>query len=155
LRQEADPAYGRGMRPALLLPIVLAFASCSGSGAEDDPPRVTVQDAVVTLPAVPGRPGAAYFTLESNAPAALVSVASPRAARIELHEAGMRPAARFALRPGEALRFEPGGRHAMLFGLDPALRPGDRLALTFTFDGAPSVSAQAEVRGPGDVHAGH
>jgi hypothetical protein len=142
------------VRAAFLLPIFLAFASCGGGGADPDP-RVAVHDAVVTLPAVPGRPGAAYFTLESNAPAALVAVASPRAARVELHEAGMRPAARFALSPGEPLPFNPGGRHAMLFGLDPALRVGETLTLTFTFEGGPPVSAQAEIRAPGDVHGGH
>ena len=140
------------MRMAFLVPFLLPLASCGGNARA---PQVTVEEAVVTLPAVPGRPGAAYFTLESEAPASLVAVASPRAARIELHEAGMRPAARFALRSGESLRFEPGGRHAMLFGLDPALRPGERLALTFTFEGAPPATAEAEVRGPGDVHAGH
>ena len=152
MRQEARAAYGRAMRTTLLLSILLALAGCGGNAAS---PQVTVDDAIVTLPAVPGRPGAAYFTLESSAPAALVSVSGARAARIELHEAGMRPAARFALSPGEALRFEPAGRHAMLFGLDPALRPGDRLALTFAFEGAPPVTAEAEVRAPGDVHAGH
>jgi copper(I)-binding protein len=143
------------MRTALLLPIFLALASCRGGGGEPAPPQVAVEDAVVTLPAVPGRPGAAYFTLESEAPAALVAVAARRAARIELHEEGMRPAARFALTAGEPLVFAPGGRHAMLFGLDSALRPGDRLALTFSFEGAPPVTAEAEVRAPGDVHAGH
>jgi len=143
------------MRAATLLPIFLGLVSCSAGGDDAGPPRVAVEDAVVTLPAVEGRPGAAYFTLESAAPAALLAVASPRATRIELHEAGMRPATRFALRAGETLRFEPGGRHAMLFGLDSALRPGQRLTLTFTFDGAPPATAEAEVRGPGDVHAGH
>lgn len=152
MRQEARAAYGRAMRAVLLVPIFLALASCGGDAGA---PQVTVTGAVATLPAIPGRPGAAYFTLESNVPAALVSVASPRAARIELHESGMRPAARFALSPSEPLRFEPGGRHAMLFGFDPALRPGGRLTLTFTFDGAPPTTVQAEVRAPGDVHAGH
>lgn len=152
MRQEAGSAYGRAMRTAFLLPISLALASCNGDAGA---PQATVTGAIATLPAVPGRPGAAYFTLESEVPVALVSVASPRAARIELHEAGMRPAPRFALSPGAPLRFEPGGRHAMLFGLDAALRPGERLTLTFTFEGAPPVSAQAEVRAPGDVHAGH
>jgi copper(I)-binding protein len=143
------------MRTAFLLPVFLLLACCDGNGGEPGPSQVAVEDAVVTLPAVPGRPGAAYFTLESEAPAALVAVASPRAARIELHEAGMRPAARFTLAAGAPLVFAPGGRHAMLFGLDSALRPGDHLALTFTFEGAPPVTAEAEVRAPGDVHAGH
>ena len=91
----------------------------------------------------------------------LHGIASPRAERIELHETrsegGMsRMAAleRVAVGDGE-VRFEPGGKHAMLFGVDPALKVGDRISLTFTFEGAPSVTVDAEVRGPGQAHAGH
>ena len=111
---------------------------------------------MVTLPAAAGRPGAGYFQLEANRAARLVSVTSPSARRIELHETGMRPAASFALTPEEPLHFSPGGRHAMLFDLDPALRPGAKVTLTFTFEGGPPpVTAEAEVRGPGDVPAHH
>lgn len=131
----------------------LLLAGC-GSG-EPAAPRVEVADAIVTLPAAAGRPGAAYFTLESNAPARLTAVASPAAGRIELHEAGMRLAPAFDLAAGTPLRFAPGGRHAMLFDLEPALRPGGRIALIFTFEGAPPVTAEAELRAPGDVHRGH
>ncbi|HEY0011638.1 MAG TPA: copper chaperone PCu(A)C [Allosphingosinicella sp.] len=132
----------------------LALISC-GPG-ESGPPQVTAEHAVVTLPAAAGRPGAAYFQLETNRPARLVSVASPSARRIELHEEGMRPAASFALTPDEPLHFRPGGRHAMLFDLDPALRPGGRVTLTFTFEGGPApVVAEAEVRAPGDVPPHH
>ena len=41
----------------------------------------------------------------------------------------------------------------MLFDLDPGLRVGDRLTLTFRFDPAPPAIVEADVRGPGD--AGH
>jgi hypothetical protein len=143
------------MRIALLLPILLGLASCDRSGGESAAPRVAVENAVVTLPVLPGRPGAAYFTLEANATAVFIAVASPRASRVELHDEGMRRAAGFRLIAGEPLAFAPGGRHAMLFGLDPTLRPGDRLALTFSFEGAPPVTAGAQVRAPGDVHGAH
>jgi len=114
--------------------------------------RVTAEDVVVTLPAVAGRPGAAYFRLETSGEGVrLTGISSAAVERVELHEAGMRPVATIALPPGEPLAFEPGRRHAMLFGLDPSLRPGASIALTFTFDGARPVTAQAQVRGPGDV----
>ena len=145
------------MRAASILAIALALASCGRGGGEDGGagPRVIVEHASVTLPAVPGRPGAAYYTLESNAGAALVGIASPRFERAELHDAGMRPAARFPISADAPLVFAPGGRHAMLYGLDAALRPGDRIALIFTFEGAPAVTATAEVRAPGDVVGDH
>jgi hypothetical protein len=135
---------------------LIAAASLAACGPEPAAPQVTAEDAVVTLPAVTGRPGAGYFSLHSNWEGVrLVGISSPQAERVELHEAGMRETASVALTSGEALRFEPGGRHAMLYGLDPALRPGARIRLTFRFEGAPEATAEAEVRAPGDVHPGH
>jgi copper(I)-binding protein len=58
---------------------------------------------------------------------------------------------------GAALEFKPGGKHAMLFGLDPALKPGAKVPLTFTFQTAPPVTVRATVHAPGGGggHANH
>ena len=143
------------------VPILAMLLLAAGCSREPDPPRVEVERAVVTLPAVPGRPGAGYFMLRTNHdPTRLVGIDSPRVGRIELHEtvehrgmARMTPIADASFSPGTPLHFAPGGRHAMLFDMDPALRVGDRLELTFRFDPAPPVAVEAEVRAPGD--AGH
>ncbi len=125
-------------------------------------PVVEVEDAVVTLPAVPDRPGAAYFTLRTNNdPMRIVSVTSPRIQRIELHEtreengvSRMAPIIDGRFPSGGELEFKPGGRHAMLFGIDPSLKAGGKIPLIFTFDPAPAVTVEAEVNGPGG-HFGH
>ena len=144
------------MRCLVTTALAAAFTLASCGSGEDAPPQVTAQHAVVTLPAAAGRPGAAYFQLETNRAARLTGVTSNSARRIELHEEGMRPTASFALTPDAPLHFRPGGRHAMLFDLDPALRPGAKVTLTFTFEGGPPpVTAEAEVRAPGDVAAHH
>ena len=138
---------------------LLILVACQGAPQQ---PAVPVTDAVVTVPAVPGGPGAGYFTLRgTGGGGTLQSISSPRVERIELHETrsenGMTRMAAIERTPvtnGE-VRFEPGGKHAMLFGVDPALKVGDRLALTFTFEGAPAVTVEADVRGPGQAHAGH
>jgi hypothetical protein len=112
----------------------------------------------MTLPAVRGRPGAAYFTLRASVPARLNGVTSSRVQRIELHEsmaAGMEPLKDSAIAAGATLDFAPGGRHAMLFGVDPALKVGARAPLVFNFEGAPAVTVEAEVLGPGGAHASH
>ncbi len=140
------------LRPAATIAITLALAGCGGSG---DAGGIAVENAIVTLPAASGGPAAGYFTLESDAPARLTGIDTARASRVELHEPGMRRVQSLALAPGEPLVFAPGGRHAMLYELDPPLRPGGRIALTFSFEGAPPMTAQAEVRAPGDVHGGH
>lgn len=139
---------------------LLALAGCD-SGPPG--PNVSVEEAWVQLPAVPGRPGAAYFTLVANeGPARLVSVSSPRVQRIELHGtstengvARMRPLENPAFPDDLELVFAPGGNHAMLFELDPALKPGDRIPLTFTFDPAPPVTVDAKARAFSEGHGGH
>lgn len=143
------------MRLILATTLVLALAACGQAPAPG--PQVGVEDAFVTLPAVRSRPGAGYFTVRAGSePTRLTGVASPRVQRIELHDmtmAGgvmqMGPLRDTRIPAKGALTFAPGGKHAMLFGIDPALKPGDRLALTFSFEGAPAVTVQAEVRGPG------
>ena len=144
------------------VPMIMTLIGCDA--AVSNRSTVTVADARVTLPAVRGRPGAAYFTLRGgDRPARLVRITADRAERIELHETRtiggvMRMAAlgETQVPAGATIAFGPGGRHAMLFGLDPVLRPGDRVRLTFSFEQAPPVTVQADVRAPGDAaHSGH
>jgi copper(I)-binding protein len=141
---------------------LLICASLAACNTRPEEPRVKVEGAVVHLPAVKGRPGAAYFTLRTNNdPTKLVSVASPNIERVELHDSvttnGVSRMQRVeALSFGKALELEPGGRHAMLFGLDVKLKPGATIPLTFTFEPAPPVSVEAKVVGPGGgSHAAH
>jgi copper(I)-binding protein len=62
----------------------------------------------------------------------------------------MRQLAGIALPAGETIAFAPGGKHLMIFGLDPKLKPRDRLRLTFRFRAAPPVEAEARLVGPAD-----
>jgi hypothetical protein len=144
------------MRP--YVPIIAALFALPGSGCAPDPPGATVEDAVVTLPAVRGSPGAAYFTIRTNRPARLTGVSSPAIGRIELHESmatggmnAMGPLRDTGVSPGAPMLFEPGGRHAMLFDIAPSVRVGQSLTMTFAFDRLPPVSIEAEVRAPGGV----
>ena len=142
----------RRLVPALA--ITLTLASCSAPA----PDGVAVEDAIITLPAVRGRPGAAYFRLQANTEnVALTGISSPRIGRIELHEtmthgtmSSMRPTGEIAL-GREPIAFAPGSRHAMLFDIEPGVAVGSRLPLTFAFRGALAVTVEAEVRAPGDV----
>lgn len=143
-----------------LVPALAALLELSACGGAPGEPAARIENPFVTLPAVPGRPGAAYFTIRSNGPARLTAVGSPQIGRIELHEsmeAGgmsrMAPLHNPALGPDAPLVFAPGGRHAMLYDIAPSVRAGQHLTLTFTFDSLPPVTIEAEVRGPGDVAA--
>ena len=144
-------------RSFALLAAVLLAAACQEGPRSDAP---AVEEAWINLPAVPGRPAAAYFTLVGGAAdAQLVSIVSEAAERIELHEtmtghqgmSGMRPLATVDVPAGERVAFEPGGRHAMLFGIKPSVRVGESTPLSFRFADGRTVAVEAEVRAPGDV----
>ena len=147
------------------------FALLAGTmaltGCHRPPPdgAVRVSHVWVRLPAVKSRPGGAYFRMEAGSEGTrLAGVSSPAVRWIELHETQMkgrttkmkqRKEVEFPSR-GE-LVFEPGGRHAMLFGINPRVKAGDRIPLTFSFNVAPPITVEAEVRAAGDEapHAGH
>lgn len=142
---------------------LLSLAACDKAPAPA--PGVAVTEAWARLPAVQGRPGAAYFTIENNGPAArLVGVTSPDAQRIELHDSReeggimrMEPLHDLAIPANGSLSFEPGGKHAMLFDIAPKIQRGGTIRLTFTFDSAPTATIEASVVAAGDdpAHQGH
>ena len=147
----------------VLTATALLLAALAGCNRAPEEPRVRVQHVAVTLPAIPGRPGAAYFSLKTNTnPTNLIGVTSPLVQRIELHESrssggvsSMKPLEETVFPGRGVLAFEPGGKHAMLFGIDEAVQPGGKIPLTFTFDPAPAVTVEAEVHGPGGGHEKH
>jgi len=136
-----------------------ALSACGGS--EPTPPAPPAGPAAsVRLPAVPGRPAAGYFELRVEGDrGALLSVTSPQAGRIELHETmthgnmtSMRPIDRLPVRDGETLSFRPGGRHLMLFDIDRRVAAGGGIDLVLHFErGEPVTLAARLVPTGGDV----
>jgi copper(I)-binding protein len=134
---------------ATLLPLLLLAASCGNDRREP-----AVEEAWIRLPAANGQPGAAYFRLEGNIEGTrLTGITSPLIRRVELHETVERKGiSRMEKRkdvefPSRgALVFEPGGRHAMLFGIGRSVVAGGTVPLTFSFNTAPPVTVDAEVR---------
>lgn len=122
-------------------------------------------DAWVRLPAVAGRPGAAYFTVKGGAQAtSLVAVSSPLAIRAEIHEMKhegemmtMAPVKDVAIAAGGTVEFKPGGKHVMLFDLSPTVRAGGTIPLRLSFADGKAIEVNAAVRAAGDAadHSGH
>ncbi|HEU4960553.1 MAG TPA: copper chaperone PCu(A)C [Sphingomonas sp.] len=130
----------------------LTLTSCGS------PKQVAVEHAWVRLPAVADRPAAAYFELHGGpADTILVGVDSPDAARAEMHESkvengisSMAPLPQVDLPAGQTVAFAPGGKHVMLFGLNPGIAPGGTVRLHFTFadgrtldEAVPAIAANA------------
>lgn len=136
-------------RTVPILAALLTLTACGGP-AEEEP---AAPAATVRLAAVPGRPAAGYFTLRIEGDkGALVSVRSPQAGRIEMHEtmqngsmSAMRPLARIAVRTGETLSFTPGGRHLMIHDLDRNVPAGSRIDLILHFERGADETLSAEL----------
>ena len=160
-RAKPQPEMRRLAPPAIAALLALGLAGCTPA-PPPPPPQLSVDAAWVRLPAVPGRPGAAYFTLHGGAtPARLLAVTSDKVATIELHESmgsgdkmggmmTMRPIAGVDLPPGATIAFAPQGRHAMLFGIAPDVAAGASLPLAFRFADGTRLTASARTLAAGD-----
>nr|WP_170841829.1 copper chaperone PCu(A)C [Sphingomonas gellani] len=132
-------------------------------GACSAPPKLSVDNAWVRLSAVPNGPAAAYFTLHGGrTDATLISVSADVAVRSEMHESmtgargmsGMHPLDRVVVPAEGDVAFAPGGRHVMLFNVNPGIRPGGhRVLLTLTFADGRRLQRNATVLGAGDEAA--
>lgn len=140
-----------------ILALPLALAACQ-QAAEPG-----VADSWVRLAAVPGRPAGGYLTIRGGpTDATLVGISSPAARRIELHEsmaAGggamqgmtMRPIGQVAVPAGGTVRFAPGGKHLMIFDVDPGVKPGTTIRLTLTFADGKTLTGDARTIAAGDA----
>lgn len=129
-------------------------ASDTSTAGPESAPGIVVTDAMVRLPAVPGTPGAAYFTVSqgSGAPRKIASVYVEGAERAEMHEtattngiSSMQQVKDVPIEAGKSVEFKPGGRHVMLFEVADTLKPGTTTELTITLDNGDKVSVPAKV----------
>ena len=139
----------------------LSLLAACGSGekapsAGDAIPTVAVADALCR-PTPNGRHmTACYLTLTASGADRLVSVSSPRAGRIEIHESRMEGGMMMMtelreglpLPAGQPVELKPGGNHLMLLGVAEPMVEGETVALTLTFEKAAAMGVHAPVRTP-------
>lgn len=134
----------------LILPALLLLAGCKG---HDAAPKVS--QAWIRLPAVPGQPAAAYFTLRADGET-LVRIETTMAKRTEMHETMAGEHAMMTMAPLDhvdvhgTVTFAPVGKHAMIFGLDPVVTPGTAVPLRFGFASGKTAEAEAKTVAAGD-----
>lgn len=152
---------------ALLSPIAVAACGQGDGKAASAASTVTVTDAICR-PTPNGRQmTGCYLTLKASADDRLLSIASPAASRVEIHESkiesGMMMMTELrdgvALPAGQTVELKPGGNHVMLLGVADPLTTGETVSLTLTFATAAPVEVVAAVAQPaagGEAHAaGH
>jgi copper(I)-binding protein len=143
-----------GLSACLIAVMLLGASLFGGTSVMSQTGTPSVSNAWVRLPAATGRPGAGYMVVQGGAQAdALVSASSPSAERVEMHSMStdggvmrMRAEPSIAIPAGQSVAFQPGGNHLMLFGLDPRLKPGERVQLTLRFQSGATVNVQAQAR---------
>ena len=135
------------MKAALALPLAaLALASCGG------PKQIEVDHGWVRLPPVAGHPAAAYFELHGGpTDETLIAVDSPVALHGAMHESmkkngmeAMVPLKQVVVPAGKTVKFEPDGKHVMLFGLEKTIKPGGTVGLHFVFADGKEIDYQAK-----------
>jgi periplasmic copper chaperone A len=132
--------------------LLLPFATMNAGVADDGGPRIDRAWARATPGAA--RTGAVYFKIESPTADRLIGLASPVAAKAELHtnietngvmqmrevEGGL------ALPAGQVVELKPGGAlHVMLTELNQRLKAGDTFTLTLTFETAGTRDVNVKV----------
>lgn len=141
-------------RPALFAS--LALFALSACGQE---PQLRVSDGWVRLSPLPDRPSAAYFTVHGGpTPAELISVRSSVAIRTEMHDMAMDGnVMKMRLIEGNVavpakgqVSFAPGGRHIMLFNVNPGIKPGSAVPFIFTFADGTRIQYNARAQAAGD-----
>jgi periplasmic copper chaperone A len=139
-------------------PILLLAAGAALLGGCQQKKELHVTDGWVRLSAVRANPSAAYFTLHGGPKdATLISVTSPVAIRAEMHESmnhgglmSMEPLKTVKVPAGGTVAFAPGGRHVMLYFVNPGVKPGWTMDLRYSFSDGTVFTQRAKVVGPGD-----
>lgn len=136
-------------RYSVLIPLVI-LSACQQAA----PKAASVEHAWVRLPAVEGRPGAAYFTLHGGpVDDRLMSVSSPQAIKSEMHDMSMAGGimkmapidAGLAVPAKNDVTFESSGKHVMLYDISPKITPGGKMTLTFAMASGETLEAEADV----------
>ena len=134
-------------RPSAAALALAAASTLASATAAHAAPQV---QAAWSRPAAPGTTGAGFMLLANPGPKpdALVSVASPLAREVQVHQsmvhdgvAMMMAAPQVPIPAGGRVTFAPGGYHLMFLNLARALNVGDTLPATLTFASGAKVKA--------------
>lgn len=135
----------------LVLPLLALATACHKA------PELSVDQAWVQLSPVRDNPSVAYFTVHGGpTDNALIQVSSPVAIKSEMHESmsqdgvmSMKPLQSVAIPAKSEVKFAPGGRHVMLWYVNPGITPGKTMTLVFTFSNGEGIEVQAPTKAIG------
>lgn len=138
------------MRKSATLLLLTAFSTFAAA-------EVSIHNAWVRGTVAGQMATGAFMEMKSSENATLLSVASPVAGTVEVHEMSMdngvmkmRAMPKLDLPAGKTVTLKPGGYHIMLMDLKQPLKKGDSIPLTLKVEGkdkkATTLEVKAEVR---------
>ncbi|USU02659.1 MULTISPECIES: copper chaperone PCu(A)C [Pseudomonas] len=117
--------------------------------------QTKVDDAWVRATVPTQSASGAFMTVTADSDSKLLSVASPVAKDVQIHEMSMKndvmtmgPVKSVELPAGKAVSFDPNGYHVMLMGLTGQLKEGDSVPLTLTVENVKGEKETIEVKAP-------
>ncbi|MFN7619968.1 MAG: copper chaperone PCu(A)C [bacterium] len=144
-------------RAPILAAALLTLTACSPSGpGAGEAAAVQVAGAICRPTPVGRQMTGCYLTLTTTTADRLVSVTSPAANLVQIHESRIESGMMMMnelkeglpLPAGETVALAPGGNHLMLLGVEEPLVAGDTVALTLTFESSSPVEVTATVGQP-------
>jgi len=140
----------------LIRSLTMASALLAATAGCSDPPPLYVDGGYVRLSANPAAPSAAYFTIHGGAdPVVLREVTTEEAVRLEIHEsmtqggiASMKKVDTVDVPARGTVKFEPGGRHIMLWSIDPQAAVDGKMSFSFVFSNGDRILVDAVVQKP-------
>ncbi|MDT7837070.1 copper chaperone PCu(A)C [Aquabacterium sp. OR-4] len=134
----------------LLTAALLAFSSLAAQA------QTTVSEPWVRGTVAQQKATGAFMKITSKAGGKLVSVSSPAAGVVEIHEMAMEGSTMkmralpggLALPAGKAVELKPGGYHVMLMDLKAPLKDGDSIDLTLVVEGTDGKKETLQLKAP-------
>jgi copper(I)-binding protein len=141
------PVLNNIKRAALALSLMgLAFQASAQTKVDDAWVRATVPTQTAS---------GAFMTVTADSDSKLLSVATPIAKDVQIHEMTMKndvmsmgPVKFVELPAGKAVKLDPNGYHVMLMGLSAQLKEGETVPLTLTVENAKGEKETLEVKAP-------
>jgi copper(I)-binding protein len=144
------------------LAAITLIAGCSGgqkneAGAGSAAESVRILEPRLVLPLVKDNPGAVYFNLvnESDSPQKIEAVEVVGTEMSMIHDtvdsgghSSMQMVHDVTIPARGSMPFVPGGRHVMVTGIKPEMKPGTNATLKISFDGGKATTIDIPVLPP-------
>jgi len=145
---------------ATLAATALTLAACEENMGKG--PVLHISGGSIEMGATPDRPAVGYFTVKGgDAPVELVAVSADLAQRIEMHESvrenGMMTMKSIDRAPVPArgtLEFKQGGKHLMIWNVNPAAVRAGKLSLVFMFTNNDRIVVDLPIKNASTVASG-